>query len=88
MKRFHVTIKGKVQGVNFRNFIKANAEKLNLKGWVKNKKNYVETAFEGKVSDVHKMLILCKRGPQGSSVDSLNSVDESVKNEKNFKILR
>ncbi|MAG52479.1 MAG: acylphosphatase [Nanoarchaeota archaeon] len=88
MKRMHVIMKGKVQGVNFRNFIKENAEKLNLKGWVKNKRNYIETVFEGDVGNVHKMLILCKKGPKGSSVDDLNSSDERVKNEKTFKILK
>ena len=88
MKRLHVIIKGTVTGINFRKFIKDNADKLNLKGWVKNNKNNVETVFEGKVSDVHKMLILCKVGPKAANVTSLNSKEEQVKNETTFKIIR
>ena len=41
MKRIHVIIKGKVIGVFFRKFIKENADKLKIKGWVKNEKDYV-----------------------------------------------
>jgi acylphosphatase len=88
MKRIKVIIKGQVQGVFFRKFIKDNAIKLNLKGSVKNKKNYVEAIFEGKTSDVHKMLILCKKGPKNSVVDSINCKEEQFKQESNFEIIR
>ena len=88
MKRLHLIIKGNVTGLGFRKFIKDNATKLNLKGWVKNKKDSVEAVFEGKVSDVHKMLILCKVGPKAAKVDILNSKEEPVKSETTFKIIK
>ncbi|MBU2639578.1 MAG: acylphosphatase [Nanoarchaeota archaeon] len=88
MKRVHIKIKGTVQGIFFRKFIKDNADKLNLKGWVKNIKNYVEAVFEGSTSNVHKMLILCKTGPEGANITSLNIKEESIKDEKSFQILR
>ena len=36
MKVAHIFISGFVQGVGFRQFIKINADKLKLKGWVRN----------------------------------------------------
>ena len=87
MKRVHIKIEGTVQGIFFRKFIKENADKLNLKGWVKNIKNYVEAVFEGSTSNVHKMLILCKVGPKGANITSLNFKEEQVKNEKSFEII-
>jgi acylphosphatase len=87
MKRFHVKIKGKVQGVFFRKFIKENARNLNLKGWVQNTKNDVEAVFEGLSKDIHKMIILCHKGPKAAEVKNINFKEEAIKGEKSFKIL-
>ena len=46
MKRIHILISGRVVGVFFRKFIKDNADKLNVKGFVRNKENEVECVFE------------------------------------------
>tara|TARA_Y100000034_G_C6729785_1_gene323253 strand:+ start:157 stop:426 length:270 start_codon:yes stop_codon:yes gene_type:complete len=88
MKRIHVTIKGKVVGVFFRKFIKENAKKLNLNGWVKNNKNHVEAVFEGNSKDINKMLVLCNKGPETAEIKNLNFKQETIKGEKSFKILR
>lgn len=37
LTELHAVISGKVQGVGYRDFVRANAEELQLKGWVKNK---------------------------------------------------
>ncbi len=34
-KNYKITIKGKVQGVGFRYFVRNNAQKLNIKGYTK-----------------------------------------------------
>ena len=88
MKRFHVKIKGKVTGIFFRKFVKDNAIKLNITGWVKNIGTDVEAVFEGKAKDLHEMIILCKKGPSEAEVKHLNFKEEPVKNEINFKIVR
>jgi acylphosphatase len=36
METFHLLISGKVQGVFFRETSRRLAEKLNIKGWIKN----------------------------------------------------
>ena len=88
MKRIHVIIKGKVIGVFFRKFIKENADKLKIKGWVKNEKDYVEVVFEGKEVNLRKILSLCHRGPPSASVERLNFKEEIIKGEKSFKMLK
>lgn len=87
MKRVHVIIKGNVIGVFFRKFIKENADKLKIKGWVKNEKDYVEAVFEGKEADLRKILSLCHKGPPSAVVKRLNFKEEAIKGEKFFKIL-
>jgi len=47
MKRVHVFISGKVQGVWFRSYTEAEAKKLGVKGWVRNLPDgRVEAVFE------------------------------------------
>ena len=71
MKRAHVFISGKVQGVFFRAFITRNATKLNLKGWVRNNRDKrVEAIFEGEEKNIKEMLELCNEGPAGAKPSS------------------
>ena len=72
LKRVHVAISGKVQGVCFRAYTQDTAEALRLTGWVKNLRNGdVEAVFEGREEDVEKMLDWCRHGPRLASVDSV-----------------
>jgi acylphosphatase len=60
----HVYISGRVQGVNYRYSTLQQAEKLGLKGWVKNLYDgRVEALFEGEEELVNKMLSWCYQGP-------------------------
>ncbi len=36
MNAIHVSVYGQVQGVGYRNWIKKSAEKIKVKGWVRN----------------------------------------------------
>jgi acylphosphatase len=60
----HIIISGFVQGVGFRQFVKKEAGKLSLKGWVKNiDRGRVEALFDGEKELIEKMINLCKKGP-------------------------
>lgn len=68
----HVFISGFVQGVGFRRFVKHNAVKLGLTGWVKNlTDNRVEAIFAGPKEQIEKIIAICRKGPFLSEVKDL-----------------
>uniref|UniRef100_A0A803N4N3 acylphosphatase n=1 Tax=Chenopodium quinoa TaxID=63459 RepID=A0A803N4N3_CHEQI len=70
-------IKGRVQGVFYRNWTIENANQLGLKGWVRNRRDgSVEALFSGKAEVVDEMVQRCRRGPPDAMVTALN-VDPS-----------
>lgn len=72
MKRLHVYIKGRVQGVFFRAAARRAAADLNLAGWVRNMDDgRVEAVIEGKNDDVDKMIEWCRIGPPAARVDEV-----------------
>ena len=88
MKRVRIEIKGKVIGVFFRKFVKDNADKLDVKGYVENKEDYVEAVFEGEDVAVDRMVDLCRKGPEDAEVENVEVFREGVKNESSFYIKR
>lgn len=87
-KAVRLYIKGTVQGVFFRNFIKENAERHNVKGFVRNLEDgRVEIFMEGNSEDVNKMIELCKKGPKHSMIREVEIKQESFQGFNNFKIL-
>lgn len=70
--RKHLKIQGKVQGVGFRHNAFLLAQKLGLKGWVKNTQTGdVEIIVEGKDKDVRLFLEWCHEGPIHSVVTTV-----------------
>ena len=88
MKLISIAAWGCKQKEDIYKFIKENAIKLNLNGWVKNKNNSVEAVFEGKAMDLHKMILLCRKGPPNVNIKNLNFKEETLKNETKFVILK
>ena len=82
MKRAHVFIEGRVQGVGFRHFTKINAEEIGIQGWVKNLPDgRVEAVFEGPVDHLREMIDLCEQGPGASRVDNIDFEIEEASGE-------
>ncbi|PMP66237.1 MAG: acylphosphatase [Thermodesulfobacterium geofontis] len=88
MKRVHVFISGKVQGVWFRSYTEAEAKKLGIKGWVRNLPDgRVEAVFEGEDSAVDKMVTWCHKGSPYAKVENVEVIEEPYKGEfTDFKI--
>jgi len=64
-KAVRTYIFGTVQGIFFRNFIKDNAEKLKVKGYIRSKEDgSLEAWFEGDHQAIEQMIELCKTGPE------------------------
>ncbi len=69
----HVIISGRVQGVFFRVETRNQAIKKNIAGWVRNMADgRVEAFFEGEKEDVEKLIVFCKKGPQGAQVTKVD----------------
>jgi acylphosphatase len=67
--RANVTVKGLVQGVNFRYFTRQTAEGLGVTGWVTNLPDgSVAGCFEGEEASVQALIDWCRRGPSSAQV--------------------
>ncbi|MEK6833641.1 MAG: acylphosphatase [Nanoarchaeota archaeon] len=87
-KAIRMYIDGVVQDVFFRGFIKENAERHNIKGFVRNLEDgRVEIFLEGNNEDVDKVIELCKKGPKHSQIKGIEMRDEKFQDFKTFKIL-
>ena len=77
MKRVHVYISGRVQGVFFRAETQRVAQGFNITGWVRNMADgRVEAVFEGDDADIDKMLAWCHIGPSAARVDEVLTEEE------------
>ncbi len=87
-KSVRLYITGTVQGVFFRGFVKENAERYNVKGFVRNLEDgRIEIFLEGDSGDVNKMIELCKKGPKHSIIRKVEEKSERFQDIKGFKIL-
>ena len=76
MKRIHIIVTGTVTGVGFRWWLKMEAEKRNIHGFVKNRtENEIEALLLGHEKDVEDVVRLCRKGPASSKVESIKIED-------------
>lgn len=76
----NVIIAGRVHGVGFRQFVKSNAQKLGIVGWVQNNEDRtVEVMLQGEKEAVEAVIELCKIGPMLAEVRnvSVNWMEET-----------
>lgn len=70
--QMHVWVSGHVQGVGFRYFVRQQAGKLPISGWVRNVSDgRVEVLAEGERADLETFLAAVQHGPSGSAVTQL-----------------
>ncbi|MGM5484999.1 MAG: acylphosphatase [Nanobdellota archaeon] len=85
MRRYHVWIYGRVQGVNFRFSTMKEARKLGINGWVRNNEDgSVETVIEGQEENIDNMLNFLKKGPSLAKVDDIKTEKEKVQGLSGF----
>lgn len=85
MRRTHVWISGRIQGVFFRANTRRKAMDLNLKGWVKNLGDgRVEAVIEGEDQAVKEMLEFLQKGPFGAKITKLETKEEKYTGEFKF----
>ena len=82
VKRVHVVVEGKVQGVYFRTYTQAEAQNIGVGGWVRNRPDgNVEAAVEGENEKVDKMIEWFKTGSPMSQVSRVLVAEEKPLNE-------
>ena len=65
-------IKGRVQGVYFRHHTNITANKLGLKGYVKNHPDgCVEVIAQGNDQQLKELLAFCRKGPTSADVEDV-----------------
>ncbi len=69
--RIHLIVRGLVQGVFFRSNAVNEARQLGITGWVRNCEDgaSVEIIAEGQKSQLEKLLVWAKKGPDGAVVE-------------------
>ncbi|MGA2967809.1 MAG: acylphosphatase [Candidatus Levyibacteriota bacterium] len=67
-----IFVLGLVQGIGFRYFVKSNARRLKLSGWVRNTDDgRVEVLAQGPREKIEKLIKLCEKGPFLAEVKSV-----------------
>jgi acylphosphatase len=75
MSQMHVRVRGMVQGVGFRWFVRERARRLGLAGWVRNLPDgSVEVAAAGDDQQLELLRGELRQGPRGAAVDGLEEV--------------
>lgn len=89
MRTVHLLIRGKVQGVFFRETARKIAEQLHIKGWIKNTKDEtVEAVVSGEKESIDRFINWCRIGPEKAKVkDVIISAVEEIYFER-FEVIR
>lgn len=70
--RVHIRISGRVQGVAFRYYARNMANRLGIKGWIRNLPDGdVEVVIEGMKNRIVQMISWCKKGPNLAIVENV-----------------
>ncbi|MEX2143337.1 MAG: acylphosphatase [Anaerolineales bacterium] len=70
--QLHARVRGRVQGVGFRYFVRQQAAAFPITGWVRNiSDGWVELLAEGTRADLETVLEAVRRGPPGALVDEV-----------------
>lgn len=86
-ERRHVWVRGRVQGVFFRQSCATEAAKRSVGGWVRNLPDgRVEAVFEGPASAVEAMVEWCRSGPPHARVKGVIAQSEPVEGHTTFAV--
>jgi len=85
----HGYVSGQVQGVSFRQSTAAQADALELDGWVRNLDDgRVEVLFEGEEAAVRSLSTWLEKGPRAATVTSLELEEQPLQGITGFVVRR
>ena len=72
MTTVHLIISGVVQGIGFRKWMKHQAKRLSLAGWVKNREDgAVESVLQGDDASIQQLTMIVREGPPLAIVEGV-----------------
>jgi acylphosphatase len=85
--RRRVVVRGRVQGVWFRDTTRREAAAAGVAGWVRNRPDgAVEAVLEGSTDGVHRVIAFCRRGPPRAQVEFVDVVEEAPEDLVGFSV--
>lgn len=82
-----MVVRGRVQGVFFRDTTRRRAESAGVGGWVTNRPDgAVEAVFEGEPEDVEQLIEFCRKGPSRAEVESAEATEEDPEGLVGFEV--
>jgi len=89
MQTMQIKIAGRVQGVFFRQSAQEKAIDLGIKGTVRNcEDDSVEIIATGPTAQLDKLIAWCWEGPPRAAVENVTTQELSLREFKNFSIIR
>lgn len=80
MSTLHVRISGRVQGVGFRWFVRQEARRLGVAGWVRNLTDgSVELTVAGEATAVRRLIDHVRVGPDSAHVTEVRTEDVELR---------
>ena len=87
MIRQRVVVRGRVQGVFFRDTCRREAAAAGVSGFVRNEPDgTVLAVFEGAPDGVRRMVDWCRTGPPSAQVSGVDVTDEAPTGETGFRV--
>ena len=85
--RKHVVVRGRVQGVFFRDSTRQRAHAAGVAGWVANRPDgTVEAVFEGDDDAVESLVAWMHDGPRGADVERVEVEDDAAEGLTRFEV--
>jgi len=85
--RRRVIVRGRVQGVFFRDSVRRRAQSDGVAGWVRNRSDgAVEAVFEGHHEGVARLISFSRSGPRQAEVDSIEVLEEEPEGLTGFEV--
>lgn len=85
--RRRVVVRGRVQGVFFRDTVRTRAREAGVAGWVRNRPDgAVEAVFEGDLERVEEMVALSRQGSPQAVVQDVECIAEPVEGIGGFSV--
>lgn len=88
-KTVQIIVEGKVQGVFYRATTREVAEKIGVKGWVRNREDgSVEIMASGSEAQLKEFIDWCRKGPKRAEVSNVTVTTVEGESFKEFQVIR